>query len=302
MSAPGVIIFGPTGSVASQTALTAASLNAPITLAMRDPSKPIPGLTPSQEKSGAYTRLTADLTQPPSVLAAVISSNAKRAFIYAARGNTDHMKATIEALKEGGVEYVVFLSSFTVRDPPSSIPKEELIGYHHAQIEVNLSAIFGKDGYCAIRAGGFVTNALAWKDGILEGNLKLLGKDFRMDCITPNDMGAVAGNILVKGAAGVNAVYLYGPQNIPCGEVAERIGKVLGKDVSVESQSPEEAKAEMIQHGYPEQMAEYMVKARSGSELVRPFMEEGVQNVERYSGRKAMGLEEWVEGNRGLFV
>ncbi|KAF2171021.1 hypothetical protein M409DRAFT_64012 [Zasmidium cellare ATCC 36951] len=299
---PRVIVFGPTGNTASVASTTAHSLGAQVYLAMRDPSKPIQGLNDSDEKSGNYTRLQADLTQPATVLAAVQQSHATRAFIYAARGSTDHMKGTIQALKDGGVEYVVFLSSFTVTDPASSVPPAELIGHQHAQIEVSLEDVYGKENFCAIRPGGFATNSLQWKSGILAGKLEILGQDFKMDCITPGDMGRVSGNVLVKGS-NEHAVYLYGPENLPCKEIAVRIARVLGKgELEVGPQSEEDAAEEMTKAGYPPPVVQYMVKARTREDLVRPLLEQGVENVEKFTGRKAMGLEEWVEGNRGLFV
>jgi len=34
----------------------------------------------------------------------------------------------------------------------------------------------------------------------------------------------------------------------------------------------------------------------------RPKYREGVDNVERYTGRKATGLEDWVRDNKELFA
>lgn len=301
MASPKVIVFGPTGNIASVASITAQSLGTQVFLAMRDPSKQIPGLTAEAEKAGNYSRVQADLTQPSTVSAAVKQSGATRAFIYAARGSPDHMRATITALKEAGVEYVVFLSSFTVTDPAANVPQEELIGFMHAQVEVNLEQIYGKGKYCAIRPGGFATNSMQWKQGIASGELKMHGMAFKMDCITPGDMGRVSGKVLVEGTED-HAVYLYGPQNIPCKEVATRIAKVLGKDLQIGEQTDEEAVEEMTNYGYPPPIVKYMVKARVGEGLPRPFYQEGVENVRKYTGRSAMTLEEWVADNRQLFV
>lgn len=301
MSSPKVIVFGPTGNIGSVATVTASSLGAQVSLAMRDPGKPIPGLTPEAEKIGNYTRVQADLTQPSTVSAAVKQSGATRAFIYAARGSPDHMKGTITALKDAGVEYVVFLSSFTVTDPAANVPKEELIGFMHAQIEVNLEQIYGEGKYCAIRPGGFATNSMQWKQGIVSGKLKMHGMEFKMDCITPGDMGRVSGKILVEGTDR-HAVYLYGPQNIPCKDFATRIAKVLGKELQIDEQTEEEAVEEMTNHGFPPPIIKYMVRARVGEGLPRPFYQEGVENVKKYTGKPAMTLEEWVADNKQLFV
>jgi NAD(P)-dependent dehydrogenase (short-subunit alcohol dehydrogenase family) len=81
-----VIVFGPTGNNGSVAAQIAHQNDAKVWLAMRDPSKAIPGLTPDAEKAGNYSRVQADLSKPDSIAAAVKTSSATRAFIYVAQG------------------------------------------------------------------------------------------------------------------------------------------------------------------------------------------------------------------------
>ena len=52
-----VIVFGPTGNIASVAARTAQQHGAKVWLAMRDPSKAIPGLTAEAEQAGNYSRV-----------------------------------------------------------------------------------------------------------------------------------------------------------------------------------------------------------------------------------------------------
>lgn len=108
MSFEEVIIFGPTGNVGSVAALTAAQLGAKVVLAMRDTQKAIPDLNADEEISGSFERVQADLTQPETVISAVNKTQAKSAFIYLNFGMPDGMKATIQALKSSGIEFVVF--------------------------------------------------------------------------------------------------------------------------------------------------------------------------------------------------
>ena len=131
-----VILFGPTGSVGSIAARTAEEHGATVWLAMRDTSKVVPGLSAEQEKHGRYERVYADLDKPGTLFAAVQTSGAKRAFIYRAPGSPDHMKSALQALRSAGIEFIVFLSSFTVNTEPRDIAPSEIIPYNHAQIEV----------------------------------------------------------------------------------------------------------------------------------------------------------------------
>ncbi|KAL8867668.1 MAG: hypothetical protein Q9174_005513, partial [Haloplaca sp. 1 TL-2023] len=107
MASPNVIVFGPTGAVGSNAARTASALGAKVTLAMRDTSKSIPGLSASDEKAGNFSRVQADLTKPDTVSEAVRQYQATHAFIYLVFGSSDSMKATISALKSAGIQLVV---------------------------------------------------------------------------------------------------------------------------------------------------------------------------------------------------
>lgn len=301
-----VIVFGPTGSVASFVARTAQENGAKVFLAMRDTKKSIPGLSAEQEKQGGFERIQADLTDPASVSAAVKASGAKRAFTYLGHGTSDHMRGTLTALKSGGVEFVVFLSSFTVSGDPIDAPPSEVIAFIHSQVEISLDEIFGPDNYVALRPGGFATNLLRYKKGIQSGEVKLFAPGFRFDCITPRDMGRVGGTILVNGPRnGQRKVYLYGPKIIPQGDAVVIVGKILGKDVKVTSLSAEEGVDQYVQSGVPKPLAEYMVQksGNSTNDLAnRTSYNEGVENVKLYTGEPSMGFEEWVEANKGLFT
>lgn len=301
-----VIVFGPTGSVASFVARTAQENGTKVFLAMRDTKKPIPGLSAEQEKQGNFERVQADLTSPDSVADAVKASGAKRAFTYLGHGTSDHMRGTLTALKSNGIEFVVFLSSYTVSGDLKAVPPSELISFIHAQVEISLDEIFGPENYVVLRPGGFATNLLRYKKGIQEGEVKLFAPNFEFDCITPRDMGRVGGTILVQGPRnGQSKVYIYGPKILPQGEAIVTVGKVLGKDVKITSISAEEGMEQYVQSGVPKPVAEYMVRKSSTSTNdigSRTCYDEGVENVKLYTGEPSMGLEEWVAANKGLFT
>lgn len=108
-----VIVFGPTGQVGSVAARTAAEHGAKAWLAMRDTNKSVLGLTKDLKAGGIY-RIQTDLQEPETLSQAVKTSGAKCAFIYLVHGASDHLKGTIAAMKAAGIEFVVFLSSFTI--------------------------------------------------------------------------------------------------------------------------------------------------------------------------------------------
>lgn len=301
-----VIVFGPTGNVASAAAIKAQEQGAKVILAMRDPKKTIPGLSAEKEKQGGFERIQADLSDPQSAAAAVKATSAKRAFLYCVHGLADHLRATLEALKEAGIEFVVFLSSYTVSGEPRDIAPSEAIPYVHARVEINLQEVFGNDKFVAIRPGGFATNILRFSHGIKAGHVKLFGGSFPLDCITPNDMGEVSGTVLANGPkAGQQHVYLYGPQLYSQKSAVEIVGKVVGKQVETSDMTAQECLDQFAQHGIPKPLADYMVRnlgQPSDDKNSRPNYDEGVANVQLYLGRPATKFEEWVEASRAAFV
>lgn len=299
-----VIVFGPTGHIGSVAARTAAEHGAKVWLAMRDPSKAIPGLGKDVEVAGNFSRVKADLQDPAAVIDAIKTSGAKRAFVYLAHGAPNHMKATFEAMKSAGVEFVVVLSSFTIPTNKAlrDIPASEMIPYVHAQAEANLDDVFGAEQYVALRPGAFATNLLSHKDGIAAGQVSLYGVDFEQDNITPGDIGRVAGTILVSGPRnGQKKVYLYGPQLLSLRDSVVKIGSMLNKDVEVTVPSREETYKKHINSGMPAHVAEYFVQVQSdkgtdkGNGERFPHYNEGVDNVQLYTGRPSTSFDEWVK-------
>lgn len=306
-----VIVFGPTGNVGSIAAQTANKKGAKVYLAMRDPSKTIPGLTSAAEQAGNYERIQADLLQPETVVAAVQKSGAQAAFLYLAHGSPDHMQGTFRALKDGGVKFVVFLSSFTVpREKIDSVEPKDFISYLHAQAELNLRQNFAKENLVALRPGFFATNILREKPGIQQRKAGLYGSQLEFDFITNEDMGEVAGNVLTEGQRdGEDVIYLLGPQQLSQKKAIQTIAQVLGIEVETPEIDADQYVQQLIRVGLPEPIAKYLAKIMgegiaNGRTMdlkdVRP--EEARENVNKYAGRPGMGFQEWVSKNKELFV
>lgn len=311
MASPKVIVFGPTGAVGSMAATTARELGAEVTLAMRDPQKAIPGIDPAALSS--YTKIQADLTQPETVGAAVKQSGAQHAFIYLAFASQDHMRAAIQALKDSGITLVVFLSSFTVSgDDLTAIPQQDIIAWMHAQVELNLEAIFGKDHFVSLRPGSFASNEHVYAADFARGEVRIAFPQSNMDCIAPVDIGRVGGRVLAQGAPkdGTHAIYLYGPQLMRAREIVGTIAKVLGKEPTVVDCHEEEARKVLLERGNPPPLVEYFLRStrKEGTEgdgddevIGKKIHPEGRENVEKYGGAAATTFEQYVRENREKF-
>lgn len=308
MASPKVIVFGPTGAVGSSAALTAAKLGAHVALAMRDTSKSIPGLDAATEKQHGFERVTADLTKPETVRAAVEQSGATRAFFYLQFGSPDGMRATVEALKAGGIELPVFLSSFTVRGDLKKADPADMISYAHSMVEVSLTEVFGANNYIALRPGWFASNAQHWyhKD-VPRRELKVWAPDAGVDAIVPKDIGAVGGTFLAKGPQGDDrAIYLYGPTLQSHLDAVKIYIKELGIDAktTIIDDVQEAIKIFTEDREFPEFLAKSMLppmkeKVNADAHVFGYEINRGdLGNVEKYTGKKATTFEEWVQENK----
>ncbi|KAJ5362019.1 hypothetical protein N7541_002863 [Penicillium brevicompactum] len=291
-----VIIFGATGDVGSAAALQAHQEGANVTLAVRDTAKPIPKLS-----SYTFNKIAADLTKPETVEAAVRKSGATVAFIYVV--GDGKMRDSLRALRDGGIENVVFLSSFTVVGDIRATPSSDFIAFRHAQVEIELEEVFGQENFVAIRPAYFSSNSLASKQGILEGKVELPNPDAEFDFISPDDVGRVSGKILAHGDQ-EHVVGIVGRERLALKDAMSVIGSVLGKSIKVVRIGEEDALKQMCDIGIPPPVAAWMVHDAvhdAGKSLRAAEYPKSLGNVLKYTGNAALSLEQWVRENRQRF-
>lgn len=173
-----------------------------------------------------------------------------------------------------------------------------------------LAEIFGAHGFVAVRPGSFASNTVQYRAELGNGNVKIYMPDSKVDCIVPEDIGRVCGTILAKGPQDEErAIYLYGAKLLSQADTVRVLGKVLGKEVIIETADEQYAYKSFVEdRGAPPFIAKYMVsqmgKTVTGHTQVfgLPIKEEHFSNVHKYSGRNATTFEEWAEQNRDLFV
>ncbi|KAL4795663.1 hypothetical protein BDV19DRAFT_362405 [Aspergillus venezuelensis] len=307
MSPRKILVFGATGGVGSAVARSASSHGSKVFLAMRDTSKSIPGLTTADEEAAGYERLQADLNKPDSVREAVSKTGVTHAFIYAllGGGSSDYLLSTVKALKESGIEQVVLLSSYSVQGDIRSIPSSNFIAHGHAQVEVSLDDVFGPQGYVAVRPAFFASNTLWWKSQILEGDVKWVAPDLKLDYISPNDIGEVCGTILAGAFEGAHEspVCLCGPEtDLSVADAIGIIGRAIDRPVKVAKVDIDENIQIMIRSGMSKPEATLVINtfASMGERLhVSP---EHQANIERYLKRPATRFSEWAEQNKDKFA
>lgn len=301
-----VIIFGPTGDVGGAAALEAKKLDASVWLAMRNTDKPIAAIPAAEQQSSAFHRVRADLTDPESVRAAVEQSGAKSAFVYLTFGTS--MEPSFRAMKDAGVERVVFLSSFSIHpdEDLAQVPPSRVIPYVHAQAEVAIEKV--GLACTSLRGGQFASNIM--KQGLdrsktpWEANIVAdLGP---RDNISPSDIGKVAGAVLVGPPVdtGRHVIYLLGPQLLTEREMVEVVKRVSGQEITVHEHTPAEMAASLARRGLPDVMKDYMQLVWEGGEWWsgdKPFAALGYPevtgNVSKYSGYEPESFESYVSAN-----
>jgi uncharacterized protein YbjT (DUF2867 family) len=301
-----VIIFGPTGAVGRAAALEAYKRGAEVYLAMRDPSKPIPGITSTSDED-KYHRIQADLSDPESVKSAIQHSGAKAAYVYLIHspGGT---KPALSAMVEAGIEYIVVLSSFTIKKGVDvrSVQPEDLIPYTHAQGELALEEL--GVAHTALRPGNFASNPWNMSMDREKGDIYVFGKGQRVvDNIVPADIGRVAGSVLVDRPSQETKeiIYLYGPKLSGERETAEMIRKFWngGEELKIVGQDAEGVAERMLKKGLPPPIVKYFVRVLGeGPDLglyEQVFAEEGAANVTKYSGYEPTEFEEFAKGYDG---
>ncbi|KAM7189031.1 hypothetical protein V8F20_010334 [Naviculisporaceae sp. PSN 640] len=330
MSSPTkVIVFGPTGGVGLPTALSAAESGAKVYLGMRDPTKPLIPLgskdpiPASEEASLGFERVKADFTDPSSVESAIRTTGAKHAFVYLVAMSPDVLASTkesIKAMKNAGVEFVVFLSTASIIvDDIRSIPPTELIPHAHAKVEIALEETFGEGNFAAMRPAYFASNIFWWKNMVANGEIIATGTEVKFDWIVPDDTGRLSGLILAQGKAAFNGttkkspVFLHGPKMISLKEAIRSLSQVLGKEIKVTDVELEEAIRGMVDiNGLPEYLARTVVtmvheqskkpNSEGSSLYLGAYYEEGKKNFELYTGRKPTELVDWLEKIKGVFA
>lgn len=304
------IVFGPTGGVGSAAATFAQSRGAKVYLAMRDTTKPVPGLSESDEEAGNYVRIQADLTKPDTVLAAAKESKAQSAFFYLMFGQHEALAQSIKAMKAGGIKRLVFLSSWSVEGDIRKVAPQEFIPYAHAQIEIVLEEVYGEGNFTALRPAWFASNLMWYADALKRGEkIKEVYADYMLDFIPPEDTGSVAGALLAKESGPVpRIVAIAGQQLVPFEQMIKDVGKANGKDIEVESVSEEEGLKIIMARGLPEPIARYLIvsqkdKRSDGSaKYGGPVFEEAQKAVKKWTGRDPITLPQWIQQNKGLFA
>jgi uncharacterized protein YbjT (DUF2867 family) len=269
-----VLVTGATGGVGRAVAGQLVKEGALVRAASRNPAA-------ADMPAGAEI-VTGDLNDPTSMEAAFKGVNA--VFLYA-QGNK--LPGLMKAMKEGGVEYVVVLSTIDATNPHP-------YAQHNRQRHLAVEEAVADAGfsYTHLRPGAFATNALRfWSRSIAaEGIVRIPFPEAQQAPIDPQDIAAVAVRALVSRNFDGQALVLTGPESLTQRQQVQHISAAAGRRIAIETISVQEARdalGRIIPPAYVEL-------------LIRQWADEvGVQspvtdNVQRITGRPATLYADWA--------
>ena len=233
-------------------------------------------------------KVSADLEKPETLEAAL--DGIESVFLYAQRQGVDGF---VKAAEAAGVRHVVLLSSEATLDPGAGT--SQIAALHHAVEDALKAASFGET---LLNPGSFAVNTLGWLPDIAEGFVRTAYPDARIGSIDERDIAAVAARVLIDGSHVGEALPLSGPTAITFREQAEVLSDVLGRPLTVEELTPEQATERMVAYGWPPEVS---------VEILR-FWERAIREpaqvtdvVREVTGTAPRTYREWARDHRAAF-
>ena len=224
---------------------------------------------------------------------------AKRVFIVTGHNpkSAEQQINVIDAAKAVGAEYVVKVSGGRAVTGPDV---ESLNGRAHYQIEEHLKTCGLQ--WCILCPGLFMQNTLAQA-----ANIKNDGKivqpwqsDVPVALIDVRDTGALGARVLRDPSKHAGKIYSFTGAATTYGDFASVIAEVLGKPITYQAITLEQAEQGMKARGMPDWMVAHLIAmARAGGKGA--FAKENTQPIRDIVGRAPRTTRQFVQDYKGAF-
>jgi uncharacterized protein YbjT (DUF2867 family) len=195
-------------------------------------------------------------------------------------------------MRAAGVERVTLQSSSAV---PSGDTTNAVAKYH---IESEQAIRESGLEWTFLQPNGFMSNALQWADQLRRGDVVTAPfASVRTAQIDPYDIAAVAATALTHDGHAGRSYRLSGPESLLAADRVAILGTVLGRELRLEPQSDEDARAEMSAAMPTEYVDAFFSFFADGtldeSEVLR--------TVDEVLARPPRTFRTWAEAHAGAF-
>lgn len=209
------------------------------------------------------------------------------------QGGTQASNA-IAAAKQSGNPHVVNLSvAKATPNHPSRFGRE------HGEIDIELM----ESGlpYTFVRAIYFMQNTLAEAQTVASaGTIYMPMKDGKVGMVDARDVAEAAAVVLTSGGHEGTSYLVTGPDSISIRDVADTLGKALGKEVNYVDVPPEAAKEAMLGMGIPVWIADGIIETTGA--LSEGFGDYTTDDFEKLTGHPANSYETFARDFSQVFV
>lgn len=204
----------------------------------------------------------------------------------------DNIVDTLARARRARVSRVVLLSSSAA---PGGDLSNAVARYHIlSERAVRASGL----AWTFLQPNSLMSNTLQWVPQLRAGD-SVRGPfgDVRIATIDPDDLGAVAADALTSAAHEGRSYRLSGPESLGPADRLAVLARVLGRDLRFESQSNEEARAEMtrtLPAPYVDAFMDFFADGNLDESQVLP-------TVEQLTGRPPRTFEQWATAHAAAF-
>ncbi|WP_327145354.1 NAD(P)H-binding protein [Nocardia sp. NBC_01327] len=274
------VVFGASGNVGRHVAAGLNSVGAQVRLTSRSPDA-------AALPAGADV-VFADLDRAETLPAAL--DGAQRVFLYAKPEGIDGFVAAAES---AGVQHVVLLSSAAVATAATDNP----IALIHSRVESALEA--SRLAWTFIRPGMFASNTVRWWQEPIRGErtVRLPYPDARTTPVHEKDLAAIALAALTEPGHEGRAYLAHGPEALTLRQQVRDIGAAIGRDITVEESSVDQARAE-LEKTLPPFVAEAFLSGWKAAADEPPQISTTIEDV---IGRPALTFAQWARDHADDF-
>lgn len=231
-----------------------------------------------------------DLEQPVS-LAPALDGIDEVFLVTDGPGLEEKDRAVALAAKAAGVRHVVKLSTLDVHSGIGTGP-----WHARGEAAVRDSGV----AFTFVQPAGFMLNAFGWAQSIRErGVLRSSTGEGKIAFIHPDDIADVAVEALINRDHDGESLVITGPRALTYGEMAETIGRAIGKRVRFEALSDQQASAGVVRWAgkgpYADALVDIWRAVREGR------LDTVTDGVQRVLGRRPITFDQWAEENADAF-